>query len=470
MENDMKMTDDAAWLTELYLISHGATGASGRQEVIDAMLEHIVRGFGGVTGCLAVQPFSTGSGLVIVSVIDLPPDVVGRRISAGEGVLGRVLESGCPVVINGDIRADERFRDLPDGERRRPSSSVCWPLMINARVIGVLSINRNRGQRAFDTHDLERGESVVPPLAIVVDNWQMHCDLEDRLKKLSAMNDEIQAANSKLADAHQQLLQAEKMASIGQLAAGVAHEINNPVGYVSSNLQTLTGYVSELFTMIDRLTAQSDVATRVAHKEPDFEFLREDVGALLEESNQGLERVTKIVQDLKDFSRVEHTENWHEADLVACLNSTLSIVGNEIKYKAVVEKNLVPLPRVQCMASQINQVFLNLLVNASQAIDRDGLITLRCGHDSGPHGQDADGEVWFEFGDNGCGIAPENLNRIFDPFFTTKPVGRGTGLGLSLSYTIVKKHHWRLEVESKIGRGTCFRMVLPIRQSEFLPA
>ncbi|MGS0757995.1 sensor histidine kinase, partial [Roseateles sp. GG27B] len=138
------------------------------------------------------------------------------------------------------------------------------------------------------------------------------------------------------------------------------------------------------------------------------------------------------------------------------------IVNNEIKYKATVDKDLPALPEVECLASQVNQVFLNLLVNAAQAVDKDGRITLRCGHDAdaGPGG-----EVWFDVGDNGCGIPAANLTRIFEPFFTTKPVGKGTGLGLSLSYSIIQKHHGRLEVDSQVGRGTRFRVVLPVRQS-----
>jgi signal transduction histidine kinase len=454
---------DLSWLTELYLLSHGASGASGRQQVIDAMLEHIVRGFGATTGCLAVQPRGAAAGLVIASVIDLPQEVVGRHVSVGEGVLGRVLQSACPLLINGDVRADERFRDLPDAERRRPSSSICWPLLIESRVIGVLSINRSPSQTRFDTVDLDRGRTVVAPMALMVDNWQLHADLQDRLHRLSVMNTEIQAVNRQLANTHQQLLQSEKMASIGQLAAGVAHEINNPIGYVSSNLQSLAGYVRELFGLIDRAVAHPEFKTLLGAGGLDLAFLREDLSALLEESNHGLDRVKRIVQDLKDFSRVEHTDAWHEADLVACLNSTLNIVGSEIKYKATVDNQLVALPCVECLASQINQVFLNLLINAAQSVERDGLITLRCGHQP-DHG--ADGEVWFEIGDNGCGIAPEHLSRIFDPFFTTKTVGQGTGLGLWLSYSIIQKHHGRLEVDSEPGLGTRFRIVLPVRQTE----
>lgn len=466
----MRDMSNISWLTDLYLCSQGAAGPEDGPQAIDAILAHIVKGFGGLTGCLAVQRPGGAEGLTIVAVIELPADVVGRHVAPGEGILGQVFETAQAVVINGDVRDDARFGSPGDAAPtpgRRPRSALCWPLAVKSQVIGVLSINRNEALEPFTTSDLDQGAAVVALLALVVDNWQMHNDLQERVGRLSAMNAEIQTVNHRLADAQHQLLQSEKMASIGQLAAGVAHEINNPIGYVSSNLQTLSGYSSELLGLVNRLAARTDVAAEIAASGVDVEFLREDMSALICESHQGLDRVKKIVQDLKDFSRVDQTEDWHDADLVACLNSTLNIVNNEIKYKAVVDKELTALPEVQCLASQINQVFLNLLVNAAQAVERDGRITLRCGHE--PDAGDA-GEVWFEITDNGCGIPTANLARIFEPFFTTKPVGKGTGLGLSLSYSIIQKHHGRLEVSSEVWRGTRFRVVLPVRQTEAVPA
>jgi two-component system NtrC family sensor kinase len=190
----------------------------------------------------------------------------------------------------------------------------------------------------------------------------------------------------------------------------------------------------------------------------DLSFLREDLQELMSESRDGITRVKQIVQNLKDFSRADVVDEWQWADLHRGLDSTLNIVANEIKYKAEVVKEYGQLPDIECLASQLNQVFMNLLVNAAHAIEEKGVITLRSG-------QELD-QVWVEIADTGNGIPPENLNRIFDPFFTTKPVGKGTGLGLSLSYSIVQKHHGHIDVSSEVGKGTTFRVWLPIRQPE----
>ncbi|MEI7612540.1 MAG: ATP-binding protein [Betaproteobacteria bacterium] len=272
---------------------------------------------------------------------------------------------------------------------------------------------------------------------------------------------EQQALIKKLEDAQGQLLQSEKMASVGQLAAGVAHEINNPIGFINSNLGTLKGQVRDLLSVIavyesaeTALSGHLDLleAIKQAKSAADLDFLQGDIQSLIEESLEGVCRVKKIVDNLKDFSRVD-TAEWQYANLERGLESTLNIVWNEIKYKAEVIKEYAGLPDIECIASQINQVYLNLLVNASHAIEERGTITLRTGFD--------EDEVWVEIEDTGKGIKPEHLGRVFEPFFTTKPVGKGTGLGLSLAYGIVQRHHGRLDVRSEVDKGTVFRVTLP---------
>ncbi|SFH81073.1 MULTISPECIES: ATP-binding protein [unclassified Pseudomonas] len=263
-----------------------------------------------------------------------------------------------------------------------------------------------------------------------------------------------------------QLVQSEKLASLGQLAAGVAHEINNPVGFISSNLSTLDGYFNQLQQMLDAYrTVEQTLAPgtqrdqlKAMRDEVELDFLKEDIPILIRESKEGISRVIQIVKDLKNFSRVDNDQTWQFANLQQGIDSTLNIVASELKYKADVVKHYAPLPEIECLASQLNQVVMNLVINAAQAMGPErGTITISNGVE-GEH-------VWLEVADNGCGIAPETVQKIFDPFFTTKPVGEGTGLGLSLSYGIVKKHRGDISVSSELGKGTKFRVVLPIRQT-----
>jgi two-component system, NtrC family, sensor kinase len=288
----------------------------------------------------------------------------------------------------------------------------------------------------------------------------------EQFQALLRANEELKELNGKLSDAQDKLVQSEKLASIGQLAAGVAHEINNPIGYIFSNFGTLEKYIADLFEMLGAYEeAESQLANlptaaslKALRERVELDFLKDDIPTLMAESKEGITRVRKIVQDLKDFSRVDAHQEWVWADLHHGINSTLNIVNNEIKYKAEVVKEYGELPDVYCLPSELNQVIMNLLVNAAHAITAErGQITIRTGCN------EAKTDAWLEVADNGSGISKENLGRIFDPFFTTKPVGKGTGLGLSLAYGIVQKHRGRLEVDSEVGKGTTFRVTVPVQ-------
>lgn len=283
-----------------------------------------------------------------------------------------------------------------------------------------------------------------------------NAELDDRIRR--TMADLV----ARIERTQGQLLQSEKMAAVGQLAAGVAHEINNPVGFVSSNLGSLDLYVKRLFDLLaayeeleQALPADhpARMAVTRAREAAEIDYLRQDIPDLLRESEDGLARVKRIVNDLKNFSRNDEGE-WQDADLNGGLESTLNVVWNELKYKAHVVRELGELPPVRCIPAQINQVFMNLLVNAAQAIEGSGTITLRSGAD--------DANAWIEIADTGKGMTPEVMARIFEPFYTTKPIGKGTGLGLSISADIMKRHRGSLAVRSQIGEGTCFRLELPL--------
>ena len=374
-------------------------------------------------------------------------------------------------ILGLDKRMTQELLALQAGDSHEEAIRKATAFMTQAANVLMDALNEMYGKLGDKTlevmqknQELEEEQEALRALNDQLEQrvQQRTAAVEQANRQLLANNAELKQLNEQLESAQNQLLQSEKMASIGQLAAGVAHEINNPVGFVNSNLGSLGKYIASLFRVIDAYAAAeakvgAGTCPEVAQikQAVDFPYLVEDIPSLLKESQDGLARVTRIVQDLKDFSHIEES-NWQHANLEQGMNSTLNVVNNEIKYKAEVVKEYCGLPEVECMPSQLNQVFLNLLMNAAQAIDNRGVITVR----TGLSGE----EVWVEVEDTGKGIAPEHLNRIFDPFFTTKPIGKGTGLGLSLSYGIVQKHHGRIEVNSAVGKGTKFRMSLPIRQ------
>ncbi len=350
--------------------------------------------------------------------------------------------------IGGAFEGEDFFRHM--GEQGRWLFFTAAPLCdADGQRIGAIETLQDVTERHRAEDDLRQYQNHLEEIVT-----ERTLQLGEANIKLENDRKELELLLTKVEEAQQQLLQSEKMAAIGQLAAGVAHEINNPVGFVNSNLGTLKTYVSQLLNVISAYESGVPDTISAARQKADLDFLREDLPSLVAESREGLSRVTKIVQDLKDFSHVDQAEHQH-ADLNAAIESTLNVVWNELKYKAEVVRELGEIPPVDCVPAQINQVFMNLLVNAAQAIEQQGKIFVRSGTENK--------RVWFEIEDTGQGMSEEVRNRIFEPFFTTKPVGKGTGLGLSISYDIiVKKHGGQLEVRSTPGQGTCFRIWLPI--------
>jgi two-component system NtrC family sensor kinase len=284
-----------------------------------------------------------------------------------------------------------------------------------------------------------------------------YASLKESEARYKALSEELEARVRQQVEtietAQRQLYQAEKLASIGQLAAGVAHEINNPIGFIRSNLGTAQQYVRDL-SRLAALVKTGDIAQcRAAWVQADMGFVIEDFAALLRESVEGADRVAKIVADLKGFSSVDQAEAEF-VDLNDNLRSATNVLAGQIKDKAELVLELGALPKTLCLPGHLNQVFLNLLLNAAQAIADQGRITVQ---------SDAAGnEIRIRISDNGCGIPAGNLDRIFDPFFTTREVGSGTGLGLTVCRDIVQAHGGRIEVESEVGVGTTFTVYLPV--------
>jgi len=286
----------------------------------------------------------------------------------------------------------------------------------------------------------------------------------DELNK--TLDQKVRERTNDLQNVQSQLLQSEKFSAIGQLAAGIAHEINNPIGFINSNLQTLEKYISYYVQSLDFLN-RLEKALSEKNKEKvsqiisswestksavNFKFMEDDIGNLIKESRDGAESMRKIVADLCAFANPDK-EREVPVDLEALMESMLSIAKNEIKYKAQVRKDYSKVASVNCNPQKIGQVFVNLLTNAAHAIKDKGFITVKI--------YAKDRFTCVDISDTGCGIPAENITRIFDPFFTTKPVGCGVGLGLSVSYDIVQKHGGTISFSSIVNKGTTFTVMMP---------
>lgn len=295
-----------------------------------------------------------------------------------------------------------------------------------------------------------------------------------RINAVSALKNnqlKLEELNRQLKAQQALLVQQEQLASIGQLAAGVAHEINNPVGFVMSNLGTLTEYVEIIRNLIVKYSSlhssvqkgnkqkQASYCKQIdkIYKDEDIEFIIEDMEQALLESKEGTKRVQTIVQNLKSFARLDpgmmKAENVNDG-----IEASLKLVWNELKYKCTVNKNLENIPLIKCSLGELNQVFMNLLLNAGQSIKDKGTINISSKHSGN--------KIEIAISDTGTGIPKETISHIFEPFYTTKGVGKGTGLGLSISHGIIKKHNGEINVDSEIGKGSTFTIILPCSVNE----
>ncbi len=329
---------------------------------------------------------------------------------------------------------------------------------------------------AHDITDMKKTQELLAAnreLAAVNDKLvDTNTKLQKEITERKLAEEKLEKAYMELKNAQAKMVHQEKMASIGQLSAGVAHEINNPMGFIISNLSSLKGYTSKIIAfMKEQDEIMGELVKSCGHESSNekmaplfqqlqgakrsqkIDYIMEDTKELIQETQEGADRVRKIVQDLKGFARVT-IDDIMIADINAGLESTINIIWNELKYKTTLEKDFGNIPLIKCNMGQLNQVFMNILLNAAQAISIQGQISVKTWV--------ANDVIFISITDTGCGITPEVINRIFEPFFTTKEVGKGTGLGLSISYEIIKKHGGEIKVDSKIGQGTTFTVEIPI--------
>jgi signal transduction histidine kinase len=382
----------------------------------------------------------------------------------------RVASSGQPLVID-DVETLPPPVDMPTARAFGVRSAVMMPLRVKNVVFGVLNVTSSEPGRV-GAGDLELLSAVANHVALALDRAESFQTIEElsrgledkvrvRTEQLRTAHEEIQAAYRELQATQMQLIQREKMASVGQLVAGVAHELNNPIGFVYSNVTTLEDFVRRLRGMLeayraaplaegDRVRLQAEWDTRKV------DYALKYLDSMIQGIREGAERARKIVRDLRVFARTQD-DVWQSVDIHEEIESSLTLLNHLLKDRVEVHRKYGDLPAVECIRSQMDQVFLNLLANAAQAIPGPGSITIETRRD-GQH-------AVIGIADTGPGIPPEIMGRLFDPFFTTKPVGEGTGLGLSISYEIVKKHGGEIRAESPADGGAIFTVRIPLART-----
>ena len=397
----------------------------------------------------------------------LPVEGVEIPLDAEASASARAALTGQAVLVNDVERATEPvYRALVGAHQVR--SFVVVPLRVREQVFGVLSVTAAEVGR-FDQGDVDLLTAVASHVALAIDRAESFQTIEDlsrsledkvrvRTEQLRTTNEELRSAYRDLQATQLQLIQREKMASVGQLVAGVAHELNNPIGFISSNVTTLADFVQRLRAMLESYQEaalpdadRSRIDAR--RQELKVDYALKYLDAMIAGIREGADRTRKIVGDLRVFARTSD-DVWQPVDLHEELDSSLTLLNHLLKDRVTVVRKYGSLGPVECVRSQIDQVFLNVLANAAQAIPGPGTITIETRRE-GPM-------AVIDIADTGPGISPGALGRIFDPFFTTKPVGEGTGLGLSISYEIVTKHRGEIRAESPATGGAVFTLRLPV--------
>lgn len=360
-----------------------------------------------------------------------------------------------PVLLSGAVLKDEH---------KNITNIVCIAKDITNRKKAEEKIEQAQAELKLSNEQLAANECALKNM--LYDMRKAHEELRDKEKSLNITLANLESSNKQLKDAQSQLIQSEKLASLGQLSAGVAHEINNPLGFISNNIAILEEYVDSYSQVLQatnllRKSVESrniDKAVSVVEEikgleeKLNFGFILGDINSLVEQSKNGIMRIEKIVKDLKTFARKDEGQ-LDLNNIEEILDGVISIVWNEIKYAAELKKEYGGVPLIRCNAQKLGQVFINLLINAAQSIKGKGEIAIKT-YTEGDY-------ACVEIADTGCGIPKEHIDKIFDPFFTTKEVGKGTGLGLSIGYDIIKQHGGEMDVVSEPGVGTKFIVKIP---------
>jgi len=406
-----------------------------------------------------ICPFDAG--LIVLRNGDVNIPVLFTIEGAGENLINKLKEETARRAKEVGIEANyQNLREVKvDSKEGKGLNSLnaFWgcPLRIGDECFGYLSLGSGQ-ENAWSEEDKATLELFLGEVAIILDNVMLtrslnnsHKELEDTVRQLRSMQ--------------AQLVHSGGMASLGRLVAGVAHELNNPINFVYGNIGFLEEHIQNMkmvlsaYGQADLLSAQELERVDEMKKEIRFEEILEDVDRILKSCRHGAERTKEIVSNLRTFSRLDEAE-VKEVDIHEGIESSLNLLTNRYKKGITVHKDYGDLPPVYCYSGQLNQVFMNLLANAGQAIPDTGDVWIAT--------RQVDDKVQIVVRDNGVGISKEDIPKIFDPFFTTKDVGGGTGLGLSITYGIIQRHGGTIEVDSELGKGTTFTVTIPVRVKE----
>ena len=412
-----EVCDKVNELLSLNHISQAVTSSLDLTQTLTLVTEHVTNMLNVAATSVALREDSAGELVFAAASGEGAKEILGMRIPLGKGVAGWVAETGEPLIVP-NVRADPRF--LPDVDKKSgfvTQSILCVPMVAKGRLIGAIEAMNKLDGNEFTIQDLNLLADLTAPAATAIENAQLYHDLAQNM--------------SRLEDTQAQLIQSAKLSAIGELASGVAHEINNP----------LTSIIGLAAVLGDQF-------------EPDSEE-GEDLSIIRSEA----ERAKNIVQSLLDFARIGNPVQ-SSANLNQVLESAIFLaLPDHIRHKIKLKKHLIDIPAIYVDENQMKQVFINILNNAVYAMPDGGQLTV-----TSRSMLDRQNAVCLSIADTGCGIAPEHLDKIFDPFFTTKEVGQGTGLGLSVSYGIIERHHGCIEVETELGFGTTFHVILPVSE------
>ncbi len=393
--------------------------------------------------------------------------------SKGVEAVQKALDCGKPFAV---AFIDMKMPGIDGAE----TSRRIWQLDPDIKILIVTAyseytpediINVTKREDLFYLRKPFNHEEILQFARALSNEWNLEKKRETLKKDLKRANENLE---EKVKQQAAMIVQSEKMATIGLLAAGVAHEINNPITFINANLSALKKYLKKIFHLNQLYETMAgigpDEMETIVEKIDGFkekhktEFIMEDLENLANETIRGIERIKNIVQDLKTFSRKDESD-YTLVDINETINATLKLVENELKQSATITKDLDTLPQIKCFPQKISQVLLNLLINAGHAIEAKGTIGIATAVVSNGR-RKTDQFVQIKITDTGRGIPEEHLSRLFDPFFTTKPVGTGTGLGLSVAYEIITAHKGQINADSTVGEGTCFTILLPVHRTD----